>query len=41
LYRVALVVDGRSWASKIINAPYFDIEWEGDVVTEKLEILMA
>jgi hypothetical protein len=37
LHRIALIMDGRGRAGQIVNRAYFDVEREGNVVTEELE----
>jgi hypothetical protein len=40
LHRIVLVVNGRSWASKIIDLVDLDIEREGYVVPNDLEAMV-
>src|SRR5712691_12633603 len=41
LHRIKLVVDWRSWASKVENTFDLDVEWKGDIVSHQLEIWIA
>jgi hypothetical protein len=41
LHRIVLVMNGRSGTSEVVNLIDFDIQREGDVVPEQLEMRMT